>query len=66
MLLELLRQSDRLKSLARRLRDEPVDPRGVVMIEQLLTDGSSPIHSGPSEAIAPALERVERALDRAA
>ena len=36
------------------------------MIEQLLTDGSSPIHSGPSEAIAPALERVERALDRAA
>lgn len=66
VLLELFRQSDRLKSLARRLRDEPVDARGVVMIEQLLTDGSSPIHSGPSEAIAPALERVERALDRAA
>jgi hypothetical protein len=55
VLLELLRQGDRLRGLARRLRDEPVDARGVVMIEQLLTDGSSPIHSGPSEAIAPAL-----------
>ena len=66
VLLELRRQSDRLRGLARRLRDDPVDARGVVMIEQLLTDGSSPIHSGPSDAIAPALERVERALDRAA
>jgi hypothetical protein len=66
VLLELLRQGDRLRTLARRLRDEQVDARGAVMIEQLLTDGSSPIHSGPSEAIAPALERVERALDRAA
>jgi hypothetical protein len=64
--LELRRQSDRLLGLARRLRDEPVDARGVVLIEQLLTDGSSPIHSGPSDAIGPALERVERALDRAA
>ena len=66
VLLELRRQSDRLRGLARRLRDDPVDARGVVMIEQLLTDGTSPIHSGPSDAIAPALERVERALDRAA
>jgi hypothetical protein len=66
VLLELRRQSDRLRGLARRLRDDPVDPRGVVMLEQLLTDGSSPIHCGPSDAIAPALERVERALDRAA
>jgi hypothetical protein len=66
VLLELRRQSDRLRSLARRLRDEPVDARGVVMIQQLLTDGASPIHRGPTDAIAPALERVERALDRAA
>jgi hypothetical protein len=66
VLLELRRQGDRLRGLARRLRDEPVDARGVVLIEQLLTDGSSPIHNGPSDAIAPALERVERALDRAA
>ncbi len=66
VLLELIRQKDRLRSLARRLRDDPVDARGVVMIVQLLTDGSSPIHSGPTDAIEPALERVERALARAA
>lgn len=70
VLLELRRQGDRLRGLATRLRDEPVEAAGVVMIEQLLTDGSSPIHSGPTDAIAPALDRVERALgaplDRAA
>jgi hypothetical protein len=66
VLLELRRQSDRLRGLARRLRDDPIDPRGVVMIKKMLTDGTSPIHNGPSDAIEPALERVERALDRAA
>ena len=66
VLIEVRRQGDRLRALARRLRDDPVDPRGVVMIEQLLTDGASPIHSGPTDQIAPALDRVERALDRAA
>jgi hypothetical protein len=66
VLLELRRQSERLRGLARRLRDDPVDPRGVVMIKKMLTDGTSPIHNGPSDAIEPALERVERALDRAA
>jgi hypothetical protein len=66
VLLELRRQSDRMHGLARRLRDDNVEARGVIMIEKMLTDGTSPIHNGPSEAIAPALERVERALDRAA
>ncbi|MDX6377718.1 MAG: hypothetical protein QOE98_2021 [Gaiellaceae bacterium] len=66
VLLELRRQSERLRGLARRLRDDPIDPRGVVMIKKMLTDGTSPIHNGPSDAIEPALERVERALDRAA
>jgi hypothetical protein len=37
-----------------------------VLLEQLLTDGGSPLHAGPSSEIVPAIERVERALDRAA
>jgi hypothetical protein len=63
---ELRRQRARFRGIAQRLRTEPVDVRGVVLLEQLLTDGGSPLHAGPSSAIAPALERVERALDRAA
>ena len=63
VVLELRRHSHRVRSIATRLRDEPVDVRGVVLLEQLLTDGGSPIHAGPSSAIVPALDRVERALD---
>ena len=63
---ELRRQRERFRGLAQRLRTEPVDVRGVVLLEQLLTDGGSPIHAGPSSAIVPALDRVERALDLAA
>jgi|SRR5690242_3677264 len=63
---ELHRQRLRFRGIAQRLRTEPVDVRGVVLLEQLLTDGASPLHAGPSSAIAPTLERVERALDRAA
>jgi hypothetical protein len=63
---ELRRQSPRFRGIAQRLRSDEVDVRGVVLVEQLLTDGGSPLHAGPSSAIAPALERVERALDRAA
>src|SRR4051812_21524908 len=66
VLLELRRQSDRVRTIAARLRDEQVDVRGVVLLEQLLTDGGSPIHAGPTSAIVPALDRVERALDLAA
>jgi hypothetical protein len=66
LLQELRRQSDRFRGIAQRLRTEQVDVRGVLMVERLLTDGGSPLHAGPSSAIAPTLERVERALDRAA
>ena len=62
--LELRRHRHRIRGLAARLRDQTVEvqPRGVVLIEQLLSDGFSPLHAGPTEAIEPALERVERAL----
>ena len=63
---ELRRQRERFRGLAQRLRTEPVDVRGVVLLEQLLTDGGSPLHAGPSSEIVPAIERIERALDRAA
>jgi hypothetical protein len=63
---ELRRQSDRFRGIAERLRTEQVDVRGVVLVEHLLTDGGSPLHAGPSSEIVPMLERVERALDRAA
>ena len=66
VLRELHAQRARIGRVAHRLRSEPVDPRGVVMLEKLLADGASPIHQGPKEEIAPALERLERALDRAA
>src|SRR5262249_55732584 len=68
MVQELRRQSDRFRGIAQRLRTEQVDVRGVVLVEQLLTDGGSPLHAGPSTAIVPMLDRVERALelDRAA
>ena len=63
---ELRRQSHRFRGIAQRLRTDEVDVRGVLLVEQLLTDGASPLHAGPSSAIVPTLERVERALDRAA
>ena len=63
---ELRRQSDRFRGIAQRLRTDEVDVRGVLLVEQLLTDGASPLHAGPSSAIVPTLERLERALDRAA
>ncbi len=66
VLRELRAQRGRVGRVVHRLRSETVDPRGVVMLAKLLTDGASPIHQGPTEAIAPALERLERALDRAA
>lgn len=65
---ELRRQRTRVRALARRIRsdDAPVPPVALVLLSQLLTDGDSPLLVGPAERIAPALERVENILDRAA
>jgi hypothetical protein len=65
---ELRRQRTRIRELARRVRseDEPVSPVALVLLSQLLSDGDSPLLFGPADRIAPALERVEHVLDRAA
>jgi hypothetical protein len=64
---ELRRNRKAIHRLASKLRSrDQLDPRGVVILEQLIRDGGSPLHAGPSEQIAPALARAERMLDRAA
>jgi hypothetical protein len=63
---ELRRNRAGICQLARRLRSrERVDPRGVVMVEQLIRDGGSPLHSGPTGRIAHAIEQADRMLDAA-
>lgn len=54
-----------LLMLAARLRGgEPVDPRGVAALRNLLTDGNSPVYTrGDPEMLARALQRIELWLD---
>jgi hypothetical protein len=62
---ELRRLERQVDAIAARLRDlnRPIDPRAVVVVSRLLSDGSSPLHGGPSDAIEPALVRARRLLD---
>jgi hypothetical protein len=62
---ELRRLERQVDAIAARLRDlsRPIDPRGVVVVSRLLSDGSSPLHGGPHDAIEPALVRARRLLD---
>jgi hypothetical protein len=62
---ELRRLERQVDAIAARLRDlnKPIDPRAVVVVSRLLSDGSSPLHGGPSDAIEPALVRARRMLD---
>jgi hypothetical protein len=62
---ELKRLERQVDAIAARLRDlnRPIDPRAVVVVSRLLSDGSSPLHGGPSDAIEPALVRARRMLD---
>ncbi len=54
-----------LLMLAARLRaSDPVDPRGVAALKNLLSDGNSPVYTrGDPETLARALQRIERWLD---
>jgi len=62
---ELRRLERQVDAIAARLRDlnRPINPRAVVVVSRLLSDGSSPLHGGPSDAIEPALVRARRMLD---
>jgi hypothetical protein len=62
---ELRRLERQVDAIAARLRDlnKPINPRAVVVVSRLLSDGSSPLHGGPSDAIEPALVRARRMLD---
>jgi hypothetical protein len=67
-LTEIRRHGARIRAVAGRLRDDqhPVDPRAVVLVTQLLSDGTSPIHTGPMQGLEPALERIEQVLAQVA
>jgi len=62
---ELRRLERQVDLVAARLCDvsRPVNPRGMVLVARLLSEPGSPLHGGPQEAIAPALDRVTRLLD---
>jgi hypothetical protein len=61
---EILREQDVLLALAADLAgDDEVSPRGVALIEALLTDGTSPIYApGPEGALHRALIHARAAL----
>ncbi|HET7566643.1 MAG TPA: hypothetical protein VFJ91_01510 [Gaiellaceae bacterium] len=61
----LRRHEGLLRAIARRLGDErPVAARGILLVEHLLRDGSSPLYADQSDAeLARALSRVLGALE---